>query len=429
MQYKTIAFTDIDGVFRGKYVNAEKFKKDSIGFCDVVFGWDTGDEVYAKDSVTGWYTGFPDGVLTIDKKTEHLKPWENNRPIFLSDFSNDEKLKHVCPRALLKELIGEYQQLGLYPKVGFEYEWFNFKKNTETVLHPDQHTLTQGMFGYSLLRLSENQMFTQQLLTDLPAFGIPVEGFHTETGPGVYEMALQYQDALQAADDAVLFKYGVREIGLKYNIMPTFMAKWNADLPGCGCHIHVSLHDEKGQNVMNFDSLEDKDERSAQFLEGILQGIAPLMPIYAPTVNSYKRLTTGSWAATTVSWGFQNRTTAVRLIKDAPENQHIEMRVPGADVNPYLALYAILSSGLYGIRQQLKLKHKEQQGNAYANSENQELPKSLEAAVKLMETDSFPAQVLNEKFLKHFLMTRNWEVQQYQKAVTDWELKRYLEVI
>ncbi|NLP57585.1 glutamine synthetase family protein [Lutibacter sp. B1] len=429
MKFNKIAFTDIDGVLRGKYISTTKLKKRKIGYCDVVFGWDINDNVYLQDSVTGWHSGFPDGMLTIDTNSERLIPWENSCPMYLSDFSDDENLKKVCPRSLLKDIVSAYHKLGIYPKVGFEYEWFNFEKTSETLENPQKNTITQGMFGYSLLRLQESKDFVKQLLTDLPSFNIDIEGFHTETGPGVYEMALQYKDAVNAADDAILFKQSVKEIGLQHQIIASFMAKWNTDLPGCGAHIHVSLHDKEGKNLMNLNTIENTHTISTQFLEGIMLGIAPLLPLYAPTINSYKRLTEGSWAATSVSWGYQNRTTAVRLITDYPENHHIEMRVPGSDTNPYLALYAILASGLYGITQQLKLQHKEQKGNAYENDAHIKLPKSLEEAVKLMETDSFPSKVLNKTFLEHYLMTRKWEVQQYQKSVTDWELKRYLEII
>ena len=429
MNFKKIAFTDVDGVLRGKYVSTAKFEKKQLGFCDVVFGWDINDKVYEKDSVTGWYSGFPDGKLTIDLESERQIPWESKTKMYLADFYEDEKLKNVCPRSLLKEIITKYHALGVYPKVGFEYEWFNFKKQDNVYENAVENTLTKGMFGYSLVRLQQSNEFVHELLSYLQGFDIAIEGFHTETGPGVFEAALQYTNALKAADDAVLFKHTVKEIGLKHQITPNFMAKWNEDLPGCGCHIHLSLHDSSGKNITELKSIQNSNSISEYFLEGILHGMVPLQAIYNPTINSYKRLIEGSWAATSVSWGYQNRTTAVRLITDEEKTQHIEMRLPGADVNPYLALYALLASGLYGIQQKKNLQLNEQTGNAYSASENKLLAKSLEQAITVMENSNELPKMLNEQFLKHYILTRKWEVSQFQKTVTNWELQRYFEIV
>ncbi|UOB17024.1 glutamine synthetase family protein [Abyssalbus ytuae] len=429
MQFKKIAFTDVDGVLRGKYINKSKFDKGDLGFCNVVFGWDSSDQCYDTNSVTGWNTAFPDGVLTIDTTTRREVPWEKNTPFYLADFSKDETLKNVCPRSLLKSVINEYHKLGLYPKAGFEYEWFNFHKNSQTINEPDKNTITRGMFGYSLLRLSENKEFITQLIKGLSDFKIEVEGLHTETGPGVYEIAMQYTEALEAADQASLFKYTVKEIGLQHDILASFMSKWNVNLPGCGCHIHISLHDKAGKNLMTYQPGNKTEDVSTYFLEGILKYAADLLPVYAPTINSYKRLVEGSWAATTVSYGYQNRTTAVRLIANKPDHHHVEFRIPGADVNPYLALYSLLSTGLESIKNKTPLTHEEQQGNAYSDTRNTLLAKSLEEAVDIMEKNKALKKVLNPKFLDHFILTRKWEIKQYQKAVTDWEIKRYLEII
>ncbi|MCB0749610.1 MAG: glutamine synthetase, partial [Ignavibacteriae bacterium] len=282
MQYKKIGFTDVDGVLRGKYVHDSKLEKTNhIEHCDVVFGWDLNDRCYDKDSVTGWNKGFGDALLTIDKTTERTIPWENNTTLFLGDYHQDETFKHVCPRSLLKSIIAEYDKLGLVPKVGFEYEWFNFNKTDDTLQNPKDHTITKGMFGYSLSKLTERKEFSHQLLKELQAFKINVEGFHTETGPGVYEAALRYTDALEAADQATLFKLGVKEIAYQNNIIASFMAKWNADLPGCGGHIHVSLVDKDNLPVANYTQDKKIEGISEHFLSGIMEGCIPLFPLYA----------------------------------------------------------------------------------------------------------------------------------------------------
>ena len=430
MQYKKIGFTDVDGVLRGKYINASKLNhSNQIEHCDVVFGWDINDRCYDKDSVTGWDKGFGDALLTIDRTTERSIPWEDGTTFFLGDYHEDDTFKHVCPRSLLKSILLEYEKLELQPKVGFEYEWFNFDKTKDTINAPKDHTITKGMFGYSLSKLTERKEFSQQLLTQLKAFKIDVEGFHTETGPGVYEAALHYTDALEAADQATLFKLGVKEIALQNDIIASFMAKWNADLPGSGGHIHISLVDKNGKEMLTYQKDEKIDGIPEYFLAGVLEGCIPLFPLYAPIINSYKRYISGSWAATSLCWGYQNRTAAVRLVPNRVAKSHLEMRVPGADANPYLALYALLASGLYGIKEKLKLKHKEQIGSAYASNENEPLPKSLEEAVRIMKDHSLTKKMLSPAFVDHYIMTREAEVQRYQEALTDWEIKRYLEII
>jgi glutamine synthetase len=430
MEFIKTVFTDIDGVLRGKYVHTDKLKKKAqLEICDVVFGWDINDQCYAKDSVTGWGKGFPDGLLTMDNTTTRTVPWEDSTELMIGDFEQDENLKNACPRTQLKLILEKYHQLGLYPKVGFEYEWYNFKNVPEAFQQPKSNTITKGMFGYSLERLDEQQAYVHQLLKDLIAFNIPIDNFHTETGPGVYEASIQYDDALVAADNAALFKYAVKSIAKQNGIIASFMAKFTEDLPGCGGHMHISLQDEHKNDLIHYSKNETISGISEHFLAGILEGTKPLFALYAPIINSYKRYMTGSWAATDLNWGFQNRTTAVRLIENRVSKSHLEVRAPGADANPYLALTAALASGLYGIQQKMTLKLDEQKGSAYSNTGGIALPKSLEEAVIEMKTNLLTPKLLNTAFIEHFVMTREAEIAQHQKAVTDWEINRYLDMV
>lgn len=425
MKHKKLIFTDIDGLPRGKYISEKKkTKSKDIGFCNVVFGWDMHDDCYPQDSVTGWEKGFPDAKFSIDNSSKRTIHETNANELYFGDFSSDDTFKSVCPRSLLKDVLKQYKDLGLIPKIGFEYEWFNFKKNTEKL-----EGITFGMFGYSLHRLYENQEFVEDILKETALNGINIEGLHTETGPGVYEAALEYTDVLTACDNAILFKSTVKSIAAKHNFLASFMAKWDENLPGCGGHFHVSLEDVEGNQILDFSNREKIPNRTAQFLEGILLGCSPLLPLYAPTVNSYKRLQPGSWAPTTVSWGYQNRTTALRVISESYANDHIEMRIPGADTNPYLVAYALLASGLYGIQKKLKLSHEVTIGNAYAEENILQLASNLADATKNMENDSLTKKLLNPKFVTHFIKTRKWEVEKYNKTVTNWELNRYIEII
>jgi glutamine synthetase len=213
------------------------------------------------------------------------------------------------------------------------------------------------MFGYSILRSSlENPYFTD-LFELLKKFNVPLEGLHTETGPGTYEAAIVYSDILEAADRAVLFKTSVKEIAYKHGVMATFMAKINENLPGCGGHVHQSLWDKTSKKNL-FHEEKDKNENEQPDEKLCCRTVilfAYILPMYAPTINSYKRLVEGAWAPTTLTWGIDNRTVALRVLAGSNKSCRLETRVIGSDVNPYLAMAACLASGLYGIKNKLKL--------------------------------------------------------------------------
>ena len=310
-----VAVADIDGVLRGKYIHKDKFISaiyGGFGFCNVVLGWDSNDVTYDNAKFTGWHTGFPDAMVKLDLNTHRNIPWDDDVPFFLGDFidSKGDPLGE-CPRQTLKRVLKKAAKMGLSALCGMEYEWFNFRETSQSFAakhytHPEP--ITPGMFGYSLIRMGQNQPFFKALMEDMPKFGIPIEGLHTETGPGVFEAAILYSEALEAADRAVLFKQAAKEIGMRFGIMPSFMAKWSQQYPGCSGHIHQSLSDGK-KNL--FHDSKDNHGMSALFksyLAGQLKVLPELMPMYAPTVNSYKRLVDGFWAPVKPTWGVDNRT-------------------------------------------------------------------------------------------------------------------------
>lgn len=430
-----IAITDIDGVLRGKIIHKQKLLDiidDSFGFCDVIMGWDCADTLYNNGTTTGWHTGFPDTRATLDLSTQREIPWQDNIPFLLANLKDAENINPhpACPRGLLTKIKNRAENLSLTPIFAQEFEWFNFEKiegklgNTS-----DLKTITDGMFAYSLLRLSQNHPFVADIFTKLEAFGVPMEAIHTETGPGVYEAAIQKQPVLQAADNAVLFKAAIREIANSHGYTASFMAKWNQTLPGCSGHIHQSLWDRDGNNLFhNYEKPIELTETLQHFMAGQLHCLPYIMPMYAPTINSYKRLVDGSWAPNTPTWGIENRTTALRLIRSTKHTgTNLEMRVPGSDSNPYLAMAASLASGLYGIENKLPLTTPAFQGNAYLNAEK--LPDTLQKATAQMTHSKLANQLFGEDFVAHFCATREWECDLYNKQVSNWELSRYFEII
>ena len=432
------AVTDIDGILRGKYIHKEKFLNSvdkQIGFCDVIFGWDSGDKCYDNTEVTGWHTGYPDAKSSIDYSSYREIPWNNQTPFFLADFSADDLYANsACPRSLLKKVTGEVESLGFKPIFSQEFEWFNFRGTPSELYETNFQNLrpiSPGMFGYSVLRSSLHNSYFNDIFDLLYRFDIPIEGMHTETGPGVLEATIIYDEILSAADKAVLFKTSVKEIAYQHEFMATFMAKWNPKLPGCGGHLHQSIWDTEKKSNLFFDerSKNKMSDLMEHYIAGQLQCLPEILPMFAPNINSYKRIKSGDWAPSTITWGIDNRTTALRVIPGDGKSTRVELRVPGADTNPYLAMAAALASGLYGIKNKIKLDIPETKGNGYKNTSNGVLSETLHEAVEKMAKSEIAKELFGDAFVSHFIKTREWECQQSDEKDDNWELKRYFEII
>ncbi|MBX2902416.1 MAG: glutamine synthetase [Chitinophagales bacterium] len=438
LQKVKLAITDIDGILRGKYVSTEKFlsiAESSFGFCDVVFGWDSNDVAYDNVRFTGWHTGYPDALVKVDLASFRTIPWEMDVPFFLGSFVNEKSEPiQVCPRQLLHKVKQQADKAGFTAYFSQEFEWFNFAETPES-FHEKGYSnptpLTPGMFGYSILRSSLKNEFFTDLFELLRKFNVPIEGLHTETGPGTYEAAIRYGLIEESADRAVLFKSAVKEIAYKHGIMASFMAKWNENLPGCSGHVHQSLWDKASKKNLFYDE-KDKQKMSdtmKSYIAGQLHCLPFILPMFAPTVNSYKRLVEGAWAPTTVTWSVDNRTVALRALPCGSKSARLETRVVGSDSNPYLAMAACLAAGLYGVKNKLKLLQPASVGNGYRDTSNGTLPRNLWEATQAMKESKLATELFGKEFVEHFTASREWEWRQYSKVVTDWEIKRYFEII
>jgi glutamine synthetase len=431
-----VAVSDIDGVLRGKYLHKEKFisaAESGFGFCNVVFGWDANDQCYDNTTWTGWHTGFPDALAQLDLSTFRRVPWDDNVAFFLGEFVEaDGRPLPVCPRQLYKRVLARAEKMGFQVLAGLEYEWFNFRETPQSFAakgYVRPEPITPGMFGYSLIRAGQNQPFFRALMEELPAFGVPVEGLHTETGPGVYEAAMLYAPGIEAGDRGILFKQAAKEIGSRFGIMPSFMAKWNTLYPGCSGHIHQSLSDGKRNLFYDARHPHRMSKLFESYLAGQLALLEDIQAMYAPTVNSYKRLVDGMWAPVKRSWGVDNRTATLRVIPGSPKSTRLESRCPGADINPYIALAACVGAGLWGIEKKLKLKDAPLAGDAAKAAKIPRLPRNLMEATEKLKRSAAARELFGETFVDHYVRTREWEWRQFQDAVTDWELKRYFEII
>ncbi len=428
-----LGVTDIDGVLRGKYISLDKFAASAsgFGFCDVIFGWDIADVLYDNCKYTGWHTGYPDARARIDYSTLRVIPWEPDTAFFLVDlFGNDDKPLAISPRQVLQKVVERATSAGFSARFAAEYEFWIFRETPQTLREKDFRNLvplSPGMCGYSVLRASQNSPLVLDLIDQLASFDIPLESFHTETGPGVFEAAISVDDALAAADKAALFKTAVKEVCARHGVIPTFMAKWSANLPGSSGHLHQSLYPAHGGTNLFFEESTGTSALMRHYIAGLVQFLPEFMAMIAPTVNSYKRTVPGTWAPINATWAIDNRTTAIRAIPATAKSTRIELRLSAADMNPYLAMAASLAAGLEGIA--LNLEPPPPSINGYAAAECEPLPRDLDEAVCRFRQSETARSWFGCEFVNHYADTRDWEIRQFARHVTDWELARYFEAI
>lgn len=429
-----IGITDINGVLRAKYLSKEKFDKalkHGFGFCSVIAGSDINDQLINKLHFTGWQTGYPDAHVQIIEDSARVLPLEDNRPFYLCEFSS--KNNHFCPRQTLVSIVRKGEKQGYHAVAGMEFEFTLFQE-TPNSIHEKQfrqlQPLTPGNCGYSFLKTSQLSPFYDELLETCEKMDLPLEGVHTEIGPGVLEAALSPSPILEAADRAVLFKTIVKTLAYRHGIMATFMAKWSAEHQGQSGHIHLSLLNNQKKNCF-YD--ENQTNQISDTLRHCIGGQQQLMPEFlllsAPFINSYARLVPGFWAPTQASWGVDNRTCALRAVPAGENSQRVEYRIPAADCNPYLGMSAALASGLWGIENKIE-PSPALQGNAYEQilPDEYQLPTSILSASKAFRDSTVAPHLFQKKFIDDYARSREWEEHVHHQAITDWQLERYFEL-
>ncbi|KAI9831754.1 MAG: hypothetical protein M1826_003085 [Phylliscum demangeonii] len=458
-----VAGIDVDGILRGKLVSKDKFlsiARDGFGFCSIIFGWDMHDQTYFKElKISNKENGYRDLLAVPDLASYRRIPWEDDVPFFLLTYLDPATKKPIsaCPRGLLKAAVGKLQEQGLVAMAGVEYEIYHFAPSNDDdesipiaeflkdYKHDEIPPLTEGMFGYSLTRPVENQEYYHEVFDTALKLGCDIESWHTETGPGVFEAALAFRPASEMADRAALFKFMVKALGANEGVTPCFMAKPRAGLPGSSGHVHVSIVDQSGANLFAREAadpdapwadLQHVSDMGRHFLAGLLDGLPDVMPLLAPTINSYKRLVENFWAPVTVSWGLEHRAASIRVLAPpitSSKATRFEVRVPGADANPHLVLAAILALGWRGVEKKMKidappLGKGDNVGGAADGGLR--LARSLkEANDRFMRKESVAREVFDDEFVDHFGGTRAHEVKLWDEAVTDWEVKRYIETV
>ena len=430
-----VGIFDVDGILRGKYMAKPKFfsaLEGGFGFCDVVLGWDSNDQLYDNVSYTGWHTAYPDAPVRVLPATCRALPFEGDMLLFLGEFA--PPAESICPRGTLRRVLERAAGHGFSVYAACEYEFFVFEETPDSVREKGYRNLkpmTPGYFGYSGLRSSVHGELYKEILATCETMRMPIEGLHTETGPGVLEAAIAVDEALRAADKAVLFKTFTKVMAQRRGLMATFMAKWSNNWPGQSGHIHMSLKGKGGKSVFHDPKAPHGMSKPMRHFVAGQQALMPeLLALVAPTVNSYRRLIPGFWAPTSATWGVENRTTALRVIPGSKKSTRVEFRVAAADGNPYLALSAAIGAGLWGIEHKLE-PTEPIAGNSYERKHpaKHQLPSSLTDAANRLAGSKAARGLFGDAFVEHYANTRLWEEREFRKHISDWELERYFEII
>ena len=436
-----IAGADMTGILRGKRLSVDAFlegAQSGFGFSDYLFAIDIEEQLIGRrEDYDGWWpswdTGLEEIIALPDLSTFRVAPWLDQTAIVLCDyFHKDYAPVEISPRFVLGKVVERAISLGFTPRLGTELEFFLFKETGETLAMKGYQGL-EPLFGrgsgYGVYRATLDEPFIRPVREAVYSMGIGVEGSNPEAGGGQYEINLTHSPLPVAADDAVLFKHAVKEIAARSGLMATFMAMCSPAEFGSSCHFHLSLWDDKGERNLFWDEgTGSLSKLGLQFVAGQTLALQELTAIYAPNLNSYKRFKDYSAAPTTASWGYDNRTTGLRVLKESHGSTRVENRVPGGDVCLYLAIAATLAGGLSGIENELEAPE-DVIGDAYTRAHLPKLPRSLEEALSLFRESTVGREYLGDELVEFYAVTRRWEIDVFKNALTDWEVKRYLEYL
>ncbi|PXY27597.1 glutamine synthetase [Prauserella muralis] len=426
-----VAMTDMQGRLQGKRCAARYFLDEVVGHateaCNYLLAVDVEMNTVDGFAISSWERGYGDCVLRPDLATLRLVPWHEGTALVLCDVEwvgGGEVT--VSPRQVLRRQLDRLAERGLTAFVGTELEFIVFDDTYEQAWQRGYRDLTpanQYNVDYSMLGTGRIEPLLRRIRNDMAGAGLYVESAKGECNPGQHEIAFRYTDALSTCDNHSLYKTGAKEIAAQEGKSLTFMAKYN-EREGNSCHIHISLRTAEGDAVLAGDRPGGFSRLMEHFLAGQLACLRELTCFFAPNINSYKRYVRGSFAPTAVAWGHDNRTCALRVVGHG-ESLRVENRVPGGDVNPYLAVAALVAAGLHGIDNELPLEP-EHTGNAY-ESGKPTVPSTLRDAAALLAESKVARTAFGDDVVEHYLNAARIEQAAYDAAVTDWERLRGFE--
>ncbi|MEP7202866.1 MAG: glutamine synthetase family protein [Ilumatobacteraceae bacterium] len=431
-----VAAPDMAGRLIGKRLTPAKlseFVERGVAVSSCTFGWDVAQDIGLEVPYTGWHTGWRDFLLIPDLTTLRPAAWLEHTAIVLADIveEHDQAPVEIAPRHILRRQIEALAADGLAADVGTELEFHLYQDGLDDLRrrgYRDRKPTTIIHADYTVQQVNSWEPFFRRLRSCLDASGLEVEMSQGEWGMGQWEINLTYGDALGMADRHTIFKLAVKDVAAQAGMSATFMSKPNAGEVGSSCHVHLSLRDQSGGRP--FHDQAAPDHMSAMMrssIGGVLEHAAPLMAWYAPTINSYRRTNSSEFAGNGATWGYDNRTVSCRVLGTAPGSLRLEWRVPGADVNPYLAVAGVIASARAGMASGTD-PGAPRTGDAY-QQEARAFPKHLGLAADAFIASPFVTEAFGPTVAEQYGLTAQYEWNRFLDAVTDWELDRYFEVI
>jgi glutamine synthetase len=429
-----VAFPDMQGRLIGKRFQAEFFLDGAIEethACDYLMANDIDMEPVPGYEAANWGRGYGDFVMKPDINTLMKAAWLEGTAIILADLvdhHHHEPIPH-SPRAILKAQLARLEKLGLTANFASELEFYLFDEGFRSAWDKGYKNLvTAGYYieDYHIFQTTKEEGVMRAIRKQLQASGIPVENSKGEWGPGQEEINVKYADALTMADRHVVMKNAIKEIAFAQGKAVTFMAKWDFGLAGSSSHIHMSLANRKGNVFIDAKDPLGMSEMMKSYVQGLLTYAHDITYFLAPYINSYKRFQVGTFAPTKAIWSSDNRTAGFRLCGENTKGVRIECRIGGADLNPYLAYAGLIAAGLKGVEDKLKLEAPFT-GDAYSGKKLREVPKTLRDAIDALKKSKMLKEAIGEKVVNHYVHTAEWEQFEYDRRVTDWELKRGFE--
>ena len=428
-----VAITDMQGRLQGKRCSSRFFLEEVVPHnaegCNYLLAVDVDMRTVEGFAMSSWERGYGDFVMRPDLATLRLVPWHPGTALVLCDLEwEDGQPVEASPRQILKHQVGRLAERGLVPMVGTELEFIVFQDSYEAAWSKGYRDLTPANLynvDYSIVGTSRVEPLLRRIRNEMGGAGMYVESAKGECNLGQHEIAFRFADAVTTCDNHSIYKAGAKEIAAQEGMSLTFMSKWD-EKEGNSCHIHISVRDTDGGAVMAGEDHpgDGFSPLMRHFLAGLLAGTRELTYFLAPTINSYKRYVEGSFAPTAIAWGRDNRTCALRVVGHGP-SLRVESRVPGGDVNPYLATAALIAAGLHGMEQELPLEP-EFIGNAYL-SDRPRVPTSLPEAAELLAGSGIAQEAFGKTVVDHYLNAARIECEEYAAAVTDWERFRGFE--
>ena len=434
-RFATVAMTDTNGLLRGQMVSAASFAgilKNGMGMAPPQLALDPTDELLDMPGVTDHLADFHDDTLTVDEDSARRLPWSKpgHDVLVLSHFRGDTSA--ICPRALLSRVLARASDAGFAPKYGLEIEYTLFAESHEQARAKGYRGLTTATMHKShdlLLYQAVQTEWYEAVAAMCEPLGINLAKMHEEIGGGFLEACIAAGEGIAPADQAVLLKNFLRALAMRQGRAITFMPRWNEEADSQSIHIHISLNDKRGKPIFH-DAAEPNgiSGHFRHFIGGLQKHLGEMSLIFMPTLNSYRRFAPGTFAPPGLTWGYENRTTALRVVGHGPESLRVENRLPGSDTNPYLSVAATLAAGLAGIAGKIE-PAEPVTGNGYGQvPESLAFARSMPEAISALKNSAFARDWFGDRFVTSFAATRQSQLDYFARKISDIELQRFFDL-